>query len=44
MGGAVTTIAGTAFLLPCRMILFQKLGRTMFKGYCVVVQKSFLVP
>lgn len=26
LGGALTTMAGTAFLLPCRIILFQKLG------------------
>ncbi|CAE8602223.1 unnamed protein product, partial [Polarella glacialis] len=26
IGGAVTTIAGTVFLLPCRMVLFVKLG------------------
>ena len=26
LGGAFTTIVGTAFLLPCRMLLFQKLG------------------
>ena len=26
LGGASTTIVGTAFLLPCRILLFQKLG------------------
>eukprot|EP00930_Biecheleria_cincta_P037497 TRINITY_DN25746_c0_g1_i1.p1 TRINITY_DN25746_c0_g1~~TRINITY_DN25746_c0_g1_i1.p1 ORF type:complete len:2511 (+),score=326.55 TRINITY_DN25746_c0_g1_i1:694-7533(+) len=26
LGGAVTTVAGVAFLVPCRMVLFRKLG------------------
>ena len=26
LGGALTTAAGTAFLLPCRIVLFVKLG------------------
>lgn len=26
LGGALTTIAGVAFLVPCRMVLFSKLG------------------
>jgi len=41
MGGAVTTIAGTAFLLPCRMILFQKLGWTLFANSIVSVFFTF---
>eukprot|EP00930_Biecheleria_cincta_P089969 TRINITY_DN7930_c0_g1_i1.p1 TRINITY_DN7930_c0_g1~~TRINITY_DN7930_c0_g1_i1.p1 ORF type:complete len:2754 (-),score=377.10 TRINITY_DN7930_c0_g1_i1:392-8065(-) len=31
IGGGITTIAGTAFLLPCRIVLFVKLG-TMLVG------------
>jgi len=46
MGGAITTIAGTAFLIPCRMILFQKLGWTLFANaiVSVVFTFTFLTP
>eukprot|EP00930_Biecheleria_cincta_P034046 TRINITY_DN23567_c0_g1_i1.p1 TRINITY_DN23567_c0_g1~~TRINITY_DN23567_c0_g1_i1.p1 ORF type:complete len:2215 (+),score=281.46 TRINITY_DN23567_c0_g1_i1:40-6645(+) len=44
--GALTTIAGCAFLLPCRMILFQKLGWVLLSNALISVAYSFvfLVP
>jgi len=46
MGGALTTIAGTAFLLPCRMVLFNKLGWILLSNaiFSVVFTFGFLAP
>jgi len=46
LGGAVTTIAGTAFLLPCRILLFQKLGWSLFANSAtsILFTFSFLCP
>eukprot|EP00930_Biecheleria_cincta_P083823 TRINITY_DN73331_c0_g1_i1.p1 TRINITY_DN73331_c0_g1~~TRINITY_DN73331_c0_g1_i1.p1 ORF type:complete len:364 (-),score=41.97 TRINITY_DN73331_c0_g1_i1:15-1061(-) len=45
-GGALTTIAGCAFLLPCRMILFRKLGAFLLSNavYSVIYTFVFLTP
>ncbi|CAJ1414071.1 unnamed protein product [Effrenium voratum] len=42
MGGAITTISGTAFLLPCRILLFQKLGWTLFANAIVSMVYTFM--
>jgi len=46
MGGALTTIAGTAFLLPCKILLFQKLGWTLMSNavFSLTLTFTFLVP
>lgn len=46
LGGASTTIVGTAFLLPCRILLFQKLGWSLFANSTVsiLLTFSFLCP
>lgn len=46
LGGAVTTVAACAFLLPCRMILFRKLGWTLLLNatISIVYTFSFLAP
>ncbi|CAK8993660.1 unnamed protein product [Durusdinium trenchii] len=46
LGGALTTIMGSAFLLPCRILLFQKLGWTLFANSAVsmLFTFSFLSP
>ena len=44
--GALTTIAACAFLLPCRMILFRKLGWTLVLNASIslIFTYSFLAP
>lgn len=46
LGGAVTTVAACAFLLPCRMILFRKLGWTLMLNatISIVYTFTFLAP
>lgn len=46
LGGAITTIAACAFLLPCRMILFRKLGWTLMlnAAISIIYTFSFLAP
>eukprot|EP00931_Biecheleriopsis_adriatica_P035279 TRINITY_DN20309_c0_g1_i4.p1 TRINITY_DN20309_c0_g1~~TRINITY_DN20309_c0_g1_i4.p1 ORF type:complete len:2705 (-),score=392.19 TRINITY_DN20309_c0_g1_i4:60-8174(-) len=42
MGGALTTIAGCAFLTPCKMVLFKKLGWTLMMNAAFSVLYTFL--
>ena len=44
LGGALTTAAGTAFLLPCRILLFVKLGTMLAarQGYATRDQTATL--
>lgn len=46
VGGALTTIAGCAFLLPCKLILFRKLGWFLLSNaiYSVAYTFIFLTP
>lgn len=46
LGGAITTIAACAFLLPCRMILFRKLGWTLMlnAAISIIYTFTFLAP
>ncbi|CAE7575903.1 DISP3 [Symbiodinium natans] len=41
LGGALTTIAGCAFLLPCRIILFRKLGWTLMLNAIIAITYTF---
>merc|ERR1712060_26125 len=41
VGGAITTLAGTAFLLPCRILLFVKLGAMLFANALLSVTYTF---
>merc|ERR1712003_264980 len=41
VGGAVTTLAGTAFLLPCRILLFVKLGAMLFTNALISLLYTF---
>lgn len=46
LGGAITTVVACAFLLPCRMILFRKLGWTLMlnAAISIVFTFTFLAP
>ncbi|CAE7896604.1 TNR [Symbiodinium microadriaticum] len=41
LGGALTTIAGCAFLLPCRILLFRKLGWTLMLNAIIAITYTF---
>ncbi|CAE7475976.1 DISP1 [Symbiodinium pilosum] len=42
LGGALTTAAGTAFLLPCRIVLFVKLGTMLVANTMLSLLYTFL--
>eukprot|EP00439_Symbiodinium_sp_Y106_P073783 s1303_g13.t9 len=41
LGGALTTIAGCAFLLPCHILLFRKLGWTLMLNAIIAITYTF---